>query len=70
MTTSFLRSFLLLSLSGFIGWGAIAPASYAQNIVDIKTNTTKDESSDSRYGVPGRRIGGGTRILVFVDALN
>ncbi len=69
MTTPFVRSFLLLGLSSFVIGGIAAPAARAQSILESNLGA-KEDASDSRYGVPGRRIGGGTRSeTVFANTL-
>jgi hypothetical protein len=76
----FSRIATLLGLSSLIAWAAIAPASFANPITDSTTaqaartqasSSSTHRSSTLRQGIPGRRVGGGTRNdLLFVNAFD
>jgi hypothetical protein len=64
----FARMATLVGLSGCIFWVAIAPASFAKPIAE-PTASAQANRSTLRQGIPGRRLGGGTRNeLLFANA--
>ncbi len=59
---------IFIGLSSLAGMMTVAPASWA-SAVDITTNSQDKDDSDLEQGVPGRRVGGGTRgDQVFANA--
>lgn len=62
----------LASLGSLLSLAVVTPVSFANSIANPTTHaTTEQDSSDVRQGIPGRRLGGGSRKgAVFANAFD
>ncbi|MGC1308344.1 MAG: DUF928 domain-containing protein [Phormidesmis sp.] len=60
---------MLIGLSSLLSVAAIAPASFANHLAEVAANAEGQDTETLRQGLPGRRLGGGTRSgRVFLNA--
>ena len=67
----YLHRAVLLGIGSWICFGLTAPMALASSIPELSTNAQEDGQDTLRQGLPGRRLGGGTRcVRILADSYN